>query len=233
MNLLRRTRETHFREPRLLDSRTPGVPFEMAGSARWRARRAQHLDMEAVVRDAVVERARAVAIKHDADDVHGAQDAINADLSAISRTRYYSDLKATVILRISDQATADALQYRHFIAHIERLRFLRNQLYSDPAMLMLDYLDKNPGKTEDLPDLAHFQKLALKITNGERWWCRVLEALDRLSAEVSDERGNLYLINVLFAALQDKAPDLFSQPSAQNQATHNGSANLFTPTSST
>lgn len=230
MNLLRRTRETRIHKPRLLDSRTPGVAFEMTGSALWRARRTRHPDIEAVVGTAVVERARAVAIKRDADDVHGAQDAINDDLGVSSSTHYYSDLRATVLLRISDQAKADALQYRRSIAHIERLRFLKEQLFGDPAMLMLDYLDKNPGKAADLPDLAHFQKLALKVTNGERWWCRVLDALDRLSSEVSDESGNLYLINVMFAALQDKAPELFSQHSTQNQATHNGNADLFTAT---
>lgn len=233
MNPLRRTYEIHFREPRLIDSRTPGVAFEMTGSVWWKARRTQHPDIEAVVRETVAERARAVAIKHDADNLHGAQDAINANLGTISRTRHYSELRATVILRISDSAKADALQYRHSIAYIERLRFLKEQLYSDPAMLMLDYLDKNPGKTADLPELAHFQQLALKVTNGEKWWCRVLEALDKLSAEVPDERGNLYLFNVLFAALQDKAPDLFSHYSPPNQATHNGNANLLTATSGT
>jgi hypothetical protein len=233
MKPLRRTRETRFHEPRLIDSRTPGVAFEMTGSAWWKARRTRHTDIETIVREAVAERARAIAVKHYADNIHGAQDAINAHLGATSRTRYYSDLRAAVILRVSDSAKADAMQYRHSIAHIERLRFLKEQLYSDPAMLMLDYLDKNPGKIADLPDLAHFQQLALKITNGERWWCRVLEALDRLSAEVSDEHGNLYLINVLFAALQDKAPDLFNQHSPQNQATHNGNANLLTTISGT
>jgi hypothetical protein len=227
MNLLRRRHETHFREPRLLDSRTPGVAFEMTGSTWWKARRTRHPDIEAIVRDAVVERARIVAIKHDADDLHGAQDAINTDLGPLSRTRHYSDLRATVVLRITDQARADALQYRHSIAHIERLRFLKQQLYSDPAMLMLDYLDKNPGKTADPPDLAQFEKLALKITNGERWWCWVIDALDRLSAKVSDEHGNLYLIEMMFAALQDKAPDLFNQHSAQNQATYDGKADLL------
>ena len=141
---LRRTYEIHFREPRLIDSHTPGVAFEMTGSACWKARRTQHPDIEAVVCEAVAERARAVAIKHDADNIHGAQDEINADLGTISRTRHYSELRATIILRISDSAKADALQYRHSIAYIERLRFLKEQLYSDPAMLMLDYLDKNP-----------------------------------------------------------------------------------------
>ena len=181
MNLLRRTHEIHFREPRLINSRTPGVAFEMTGSVWWKARRTQHPDIEAVVRDTVAERARAVAIKHDADNLHGAQDAINANLGTIPRTRHYSELRATVILRISDSAKADALQYRHSIAYVERLRWLKEQLYSDPTMLMLDYLDKNPGKTADLPELAHFQQLALKVTNGEKWWCRVLEALKRSS----------------------------------------------------
>lgn len=233
MNLLRRRHETHFREPRLLDSRTPGVAFEMTGSAWWKARRTRHPDIEAVVRDAVVERARIVAIKHEADDVHGAQDAINADLGALSRTRHYSNLRATAILRITDQAETDALHYRHSIAHIERLRFLKQQLYSDPTMLIIDYLDKDPRKAADLPDLADFQKLALKITNGERWWCWVIDALDRLSARVSDEHGNLYLIEMMFAALQEKVPDLLSQNSAQNEAIHNGSADPFTASSGT
>ena len=58
-------------------------------------------------------------------------------------------------------------------------------------------------------------------------------ALDRLSARVSDEHGNLYLIEMMFAALQEKVPDLLSQNSAQNKAIHNGSADLFTASSGT
>jgi hypothetical protein len=215
MNLLTRTRETQFRESRMLESRTPGVAFEMTGSAWWKPRRASHPDVETVIRETVFRRAQAIASDRYADDLHGAQDAINADLGARrhKRSPYYSRLTAQVTLRLSNRAMSRSLEYRESVARVERLRFLKNELYSDPSMLLLDHLDRNPGKLADPPDPASFQRLALMVSKSDQWWCRILNVLDRLSSEVSDEDGNFYTMNVLFAALQEAAPDLFNEPS--------------------
>lgn len=204
---------TRFYEPRLLESLTPGAPFEMTGTARWKSRWRRNPEAEVAAREAIVQRARNIAITRYADDIHGAQDAINADLcvNPLRKTRYYSRLTATITLRLSGQAEADARKYRQSLAHIKRLHFLKEQLYSDPAMLMLDYLDKNPGKASQLPDLAQYQKLALKVRDGERWWCQILDVLDKLSSNIADQDGNFYVMKVLFAALKDAAPDLFNQ----------------------
>jgi hypothetical protein len=225
MNLLRRTHETELREPRLLDSRTPGVAFEMTGSIQWKPRRASHLDIEAVVCDAVFCRAQAIAIKRYADDIRGAQDAINAELgyNRHERTSCYSRLIATVTLRLNKRDMANSLEYRNSVAQIERLRFLRKQLYSDPSMLLLDYLDKNPEKLVEPPDLAKYQQLALRISSGERWWCQVLEVLDKLSSKVSDQDGNSYVLKVFFASLKEAAPDLFDQHQLEKPAAHDNS----------
>jgi hypothetical protein len=61
------------------------------------------------------------------------------------------------------------------------------------------------------PDLAHFQKLALKVRDGERWWCRIVDALDKLASQVADQDGNLFAMNVLASVLKQAAPDLFKQ----------------------
>jgi len=185
----------------------------MTGTVHWKFRWRRHPQAEAGVRDTIVQRAQDIAITRYADDIHGAQDAINADLCANPppKTRRYSSLTATITLQLNDQAKADAQKYRHSLAHIKRLCFLKEQLYSDPAMLLLDYLDNNPGKAAQPPDLAQYQKLALKVRDGERWWCRILDVLDRLSSDVADQDGNFYAMKVLFAALKDAAPDLFSQ----------------------
>lgn len=106
---------------------------------------------------------------------------------------------------------AHSREYRDSVAQVERLRFLKRELYSDPSMLLLDYLDKNPSRLTDPPDLARFQHLALKVSNGERWWCWVLDVLDKLSSEVSDKDGNLWVMNVLVRALKQGAPDLFHE----------------------
>jgi hypothetical protein len=218
MNLLTRTRETHFSEPRILESRTPGVAFEMTGSAWWKPRRTEHSAVETVVREAVFRQAQEIASKRYADDVYGAQDAINADLAAPheERSPYYSRLTAKVTLRLSSQAINKSLEYRDCVARVERLRFLKDELYSDPSMLLLDYLDRNPEKLSDLPNPARFQRLALMVAKNDQWWHRILHVLDRLSSEVSDRDGNFYAMNVLFTALQEAAPDLFNEHREQH-----------------
>jgi hypothetical protein len=213
MNPVSRIRETQIREPRLLDSRTPGVVFQMTGSIRWEPHRTAHLDVEAVVRDAVFNRAQAFASERYADDVRGTEDAINADLGIrrCESSPFYSGLVATVTLKVSEQGIRHSLEYRNSVAQIQRLHFLKRELYSDPSMLLLDYLDRNPGELADPPDIARFQRLALRISNGDRWWCRILDILDRLSSEVSDKTGNFYVMKILFGALQEAAPDLFAE----------------------
>jgi hypothetical protein len=221
MKLRRRPEETHLREVRLLKSLTPGVPFRMTGSARWVPGKVSHPAIEALVRNVVVSQAQAITLKRYADDVSGTEDAINSDLGSglVEDTPYYSALTATVVL---DRPTQDEMtnshEYRYSLARVERLRFLRRQLYGDPSMLLLDYIDRNPDKLDELPDLASFQLLALGVSNGERWWLRVLHVLERLSAEVSDEKGNLWAMNVLITALKEAAPDLFSQSEEESAA---------------
>jgi hypothetical protein len=206
---------------RLLKSLTPGVPFRMTGSARWVPGKVSHPAIEALVRNVVVSQAQAIAVKRHADDVSGTEDAINSDLGSglIEDTPYYSALTATVVLdRPTQDEMANSHEYRDSLARVERLRFLRSQLYGDPSMLLLDYIDRNPDKLDELPDLASFQLLALEVSNGERWWLRVLHVLERLSAEVSDEKGNLWAMNVLLGALKEELPDLFSQSEGESAA---------------
>jgi hypothetical protein len=187
--------------------------FKMCGSARWRPGWTSHAAVEVLVRDIVVRRARDIAADRYADDIRGAEDAINADLvaSRSEQNPYFSDLTATITLGLSERDLVNSREYRDSLARVERLRFLRNELYSNPSMLLLDYLDRNPGHLAEPPDLARFQRLALKVSNGEQWWSQILDVLDKLSAKVSDKDGNFWAMNVLFAALREAAPDLFSQ----------------------
>lgn len=228
MNPLPRTREAQFREPRLLDSRTPGVSFQMTGSARWTPRRTSHPDIAAVVRDTVVRRARTIAAERYADDIRSAEDAINADLRASrdERTPYYSRLTAAVTLRLSEQDMASSLEYRRSLARLVKLRFLKKELYSDPSMLLLDYLDRHPeklGQHRTLPASSD----SPSISNCERWWCRVLDTLYKLSSDVPDEDGNLWVMNA-FAALQKAAPAIFSRPHDERAANHQRSSPRMT-----
>jgi len=199
----------------------------MSGSAWWKPGRTRHPDIQAAVLDAVFHQAQDIAITRYADDFRGTQDAINANLGAIQRSRdtpFYSALTAKVTLTLSNEGASDALAYRHSVAYVKRLRFLREQLYSDPVMLMLDHLEKNPGKADDeLPDMAHFQRLAMKVSNGERWWCRILDAMDRLAPDTTDKNGNLLAMDVLIRVLKDAAPDHFKwQEEEEEQATPPG-----------
>lgn len=149
MKLRRGYQETHFSEVRILESRTPGVPFRMSGSVRWIPGKLSHPSPEAFVRNVVTSKAQTVAIRRYADDVHGAEDAINADLGSgnIKDTVYFSGLIATITLGHPDQEDmANSRKYRDSLARVERLRFLKGQLYNDPSMLLLDYIDRNPGK---------------------------------------------------------------------------------------
>lgn len=204
----------------MLESRTPGVAFEMTGSAWWKPRRIVHSDVETVVHEAVFQQAQEIASKRYADDVYGAQDAINAHLGArhYEHSPYYSRLTAKITLRLSKQGMNRSLEYRDCVARVERLRFLKDELYSDPSMLLLDHLDRNPDKLSDLPNPAEFQRLASMVAKNDQWWSRILYVLDRLSSEVSDRDGNFYAMNVLLTAMQKAAPDLFNEHGEQQNA---------------
>ena len=63
------------------------MPFQMSGSAWWKPRRTRHPDIQTAVLDAVFHQAQDIAITRYADDFRGTQDAINANLGAIQRSR--------------------------------------------------------------------------------------------------------------------------------------------------
>jgi hypothetical protein len=184
----------------------------MTGAIWWKSRRRCHLDIESVVHDAVFHKAQTIAVQRYTDDIRGTEDAINANLGSShhEKSPYYSSLTAKIALHLSEHDMRSSLEYHNSLARVERLRFLKSELYNDPSMLLIDFLDRNPDRFSDPPDFADFQRLALKVSNGDKWWSWILDVLDKFSSEVSDENGNTYVMKVLFAALHDAAPDIFN-----------------------
>ncbi|GAA1258671.1 hypothetical protein GCM10009677_06840 [Sphaerisporangium rubeum] len=208
----RRKNGKYFDQARLLDSATAGVCFEMRFWAEWHDGKELHHDLDALIATCVTNRARLEAVKYHADDLHSAQDAINAlvGMVDVSSEPYCSALVARVEIQLPTAAQQDAMEYRRAIAHVERLLYLKKMLYNDPALLAIDYLDRRPELATNI-DVAAFQRLAVSLGNSDRWWYPLLRILESLGAKISDQNGSYWAMTALLAALQEGAPGLVDE----------------------
>ncbi|MFI7043288.1 hypothetical protein ACWDR9_13910 [Streptosporangium sandarakinum] len=208
----RRKNSKYFDQARLLESATAGVCFEMRFRAEWYNGKKIHHDLDALIATSITNRARPIAMGHHADDLQSAQDAINALVGVVdvASEPYCSALIARVELRLSPEAEQGAAEYRRARAHVERLLYLKKMLYSDPALLAIDHLDRHPELATNI-DMAAFQRLAVSLASSDRWWHPLLSTLENLGAKISDQNGSYWAMRALLAALQEGAPEVVDE----------------------
>lgn len=202
----------HFDQARMLESRTAGVFFEMRFRAEWRDGKELHQDLDALIATRITERARPVAAKYHADDLQSAQDAINAlvGMVDVESEPYCSALVARVELRLPPEGEQDAEEYRRARAHVERLLYLKKMLYSDPALLAIDHLDRHPELATNI-DVGAFHRLAASLASSDRWWYPLLSTLQDLGAKISGQNGSYWAMRALLDALQAGAPRVIDE----------------------
>ncbi|MFG2178488.1 hypothetical protein ACGFLS_07185 [Streptomyces abikoensis] len=181
-------------------------------TAGWTPGRTVHYAPEAVVITELVRRATAVTELWEAVELKGAEDAVNADLGRPTSLPGMpgSTLWGHVQLTLSAQARSDAEQYRVDRARVARLRYLKEHLYSDPEMLLLDHLDRHPQDIGTV-DIATFQRLSRSLRVGGQWWYPLLDCLEALSSELPIRHGDRYAMKLLLKAFKDTLPELIDR----------------------
>lgn len=204
----REPRRSTSAQPRQLASATPGIAFEATITAWWRPRRRNgHGNLEELVRCDVTAAACELAQRLEATDLPAAQDAINAALGdpGITASPHYRLVKADIVLGLSATSREILAQRQADSERIRRLRFLKAQLYDDPALVVLDRLENRAIRPSD-DDIEYLQRLARSLRANESWWRPLLEQWERLGAGFTttemQHRAMTALLNSL-GALKD------------------------------
>lgn len=176
----RAARTTACPLPRLLDSATPGIPFEAIYTLHWRPTLRRRPNLDDLVRSDIHQRAAETAARWDASDSLAAQDALNAALTAPHEgNRYYRILAAQVALRLSPESRDRLAQRRDDTERVRRLEFLKARLYDHPGLVILDRLERHHGHLPD-EETAALQRLSRTIRACDQWWYPLLEEWEQL-----------------------------------------------------
>jgi hypothetical protein len=211
----RAERTTTCSLPRLLASATPGIPFEAVYTLRWRPTLRLRPNLNDLVRADVHQKAAATAARWDAADLPAAQDALNAALGASHEgNRHYRILAAQVVLRLAPESRERLAQRTADTERVRRLQFLKTHLYDHPGLVVLDRLERHPGRLPD-EETAALQRLARTIKGCDQWWYPLLEQWEQLGDGFSDadkqQRAMLALLNSV-AALNGGTPPAAQAP---------------------
>lgn len=188
-----------------LPSATEGVSFQSQITARYRPGRARHHERDSAARAYLTATARKEAAAWQANQSAAAKDAINAKLGQPARCPdgSYKDLVGHIELSLTRSAAAAVDQLCDHQAHVARLRYLKAALYSDPSLLLIDYLHLHPEALNDdlRTTLERYRQLADRLQNHEQWWADVRtawnELADRTQAPAAAEESMRVLLDVL------------------------------------
>ncbi|MFC8720734.1 hypothetical protein [Kitasatospora sp. NPDC057198] len=207
-------------ERRTLKSRTPDMFFRATFSAHWYPGQVDHRNIESIVAQDLIERATQLSGQWYVEEFRTAHDCLNAELGRErdSQDGYFHGLTATVQLFLDAETQQIAQQQRYDRARVSRLRYLRDSLYSDPELILLDYLDRHPEKVPEV-DIKAFQKLARSLRAGGQWWYPLLDALERLSSGTDPVCGEITAMTALLRAFKDAAPELIDKHGLQGLMT--------------
>jgi hypothetical protein len=214
--LRRKQVEARFALPVRLPSATPQIAFEAQMKATFQSGRTQHNALEALVRSNVVDAARETAQKWHADEIDAAQDAINARLGKATDSPggTYRRLIASAKLRISAAERDAANQWRNVRHKIEHLEYLKAQLYSDPSLLMIDYLEREGAQIMSL-DVNTFHRIVISIRQFDHWWSPLMVAWSELAARADSPEtlnGTMAILLDSIRRLDSKLADRHGLP---------------------
>lgn len=162
-------------------------------TVQYRHGRKAHNSREELVRFQVMTIARNIAEKWEADDRLAAQDEINAWLGEPRDCPqgFYRKLTGHAELLMTPKAYENAIRAREDRAHVERLRYLKTALYTDPSLLVVEYLDLNRDHigTIDVGSVDRFRQIADRLREAEQWWSPLMAAWNELAANTRSREG--------------------------------------------
>jgi hypothetical protein len=205
MNPWNRPTPIAFGGPHRLPSALDGIYFEASFRGTFRRGRTRHDDRQALARSDVLEAARQITQRWTADDIADAQDALNAHLGRPTDCvhGFYRQLAVRVELEVSADAAQAARQHREDRARIARLQYLQSVLYSDPTLLAIDHLDRNPEVDVDRQLIDRFHTLARELAHAKEWWAPLMIAWSQLAANTAGAPAKAdKALEVLIAAIE-------------------------------
>ncbi|MGC9382739.1 hypothetical protein [Streptomyces sp. MH13] len=126
-----------------------------------------------------------------------------------------------MVLRLSPEPRERLAQRTADTERIRRLQFLKTHLYDHPGLVVLDRLERHPGRLPD-EETAALQRLARTIKGCDQWWYPLLEQWEQLGDGFSDadkqQRAMLALLNSV-AALNGSASSAAQAP-ANKRSSH-------------
>ncbi|MFG3307905.1 hypothetical protein [Streptomyces wuyuanensis] len=142
-----------------------------------------------------------------------AQDAINAALGRLPRRAPdYCLLNVHAVLGLPKSAQDLLAQQAADKQRISRLRFLKDNLYDHPDLVVLDQLEHHvPGALGD-EHIVELQRLARLIYSCDSWWFPLLEQWEKVGQGFTDIEKRQQAMIVLSDSL--KALNGGSLPSA-------------------
>ncbi|MEV6536292.1 hypothetical protein AB0M86_43150 [Streptomyces sp. NPDC051639] len=131
--------------------------------------------------------ASATAARLTASDVPAAQDAVNAALGCLPhRASNYCLLNVYAALGLPSTAKDLLAQRAADEQRVRRLRFLKDNLYDHPDLVVLDQLEHHaPGALTD-EHVAELQRLARLIYSCNRWWFPLLQQWEQVGQGFTD-----------------------------------------------
>lgn len=200
----REPRKTESTQPRQLSSATPGIPFEATITVWWRPKRSRHLNLEDLVRHDVTAAASEMAQHLEAHDLPSAQDTINAAVGTPKPIKavHYQLVKVDILLGLSPASREILAQRQADTERIRRLRFLKEQLYDDPALVVLDQMEHHSGRLKS-DEVEYIQRLARSLQANESWWRPLFEQWQALGEGFSDTEMQHRAMRVLRNSLAE------------------------------
>lgn len=206
MSLFGQPQQTVFAHSRLLPSATEGIEFTAMFEVLWTPRRQREPNLQDALRADVIEAASAASITRSAYDVRAAENFINTGLAAWGRTATgrYRHISPKVSLSLSDDVAEILAQRRADEERVRRLTFLKTKLYSDPALVVVEHLERNPEQSgENL--IAEYIRAAQLIESSGRWWAPLLEGAAALDQRYRTQDLAFALMSALTATVNELA----------------------------
>ncbi|NBE99986.1 hypothetical protein FE391_41680 [Nonomuraea sp. KC401] len=188
----------------LLPSKTRGVHFEAIFDIKYRPGSASQLSRDSCVRRDVRSLSCNIASQWQADEASAAQDAINVELGGYASCPhgFYKDLVGSVELSVDRDGLNAALQERADQVRFERLKWLREALYYDPSLLVIDHLERHPETLLNADfKVDNFWKFSNRLRSAEKWWSPLMAAWTELAAKTQSQQAIEQCMRVLLDAI--------------------------------
>lgn len=203
-----------------LPSELSGASFTAAIEIAWQTRftGTEPGNPEAAVKDHVVARAAEITSRMSVLDPASAQHRLNAEFGhpLVVPGTPIQVLYATVTLAVDAEAKRAAEEHERYRAQLESWRLLRDNVFADPVMTCVWWLDGHPERLEHLPRMdAAFDRLAALTAaggGGGNEVTRVAQVLHRFIADLDavDKQRLIETVGYVMTCFgrQDLADDL-------------------------